>query len=94
MLCLLQHVDGTGEGGEVVASLPIEEGGVGQAPHVLGLDLRSGEATLDQHPHKEGEEIWREGEGERGVKWRSVRVWSGEVAHHQLPSHSWTSLGS
>lgn len=47
----------TGERGEVVASLPIEETGVGKPPHVLRLYLCPVEPTLYQHPHKQGEEV-------------------------------------
>jgi hypothetical protein len=30
---------------------------VGQSPHVLRLYLRPVETTLDQNPHKQGEEV-------------------------------------
>ena len=57
-LCeFLEDIDSTGECCEVVASLSVEETGVGQPPHVLGLNLCSMETTLDQHPHKQGKEI-------------------------------------
>ena len=59
-VCLLTC---TGEGGEVVASLAIEEAGVSKPPHVLCLNLCTVEATLYQHPYKQREEVC----GEEGV---------------------------
>ena len=57
-LCeLLEDIDSAGERCEVIASLPIEETGVSQTPHVLRLDLSTMETTLDQYPHKQGKEI-------------------------------------
>ena len=58
---LLEYVDSAGESGEVVATFSVEEAGVGQSPHVLGLDLCPMEPTLDQHPHKERKEICENG---------------------------------
>ena len=57
-LCeFFEYVDGAGESRKVIAALPVEEAGVGQPPHVLRLNLSAMEATLDQHPHKQGEEV-------------------------------------
>ena len=53
----LEYVDCAGERREVVAALPVEEAWVGQSPHVLRLDLGTMETTLNQHPHKQGEEV-------------------------------------
>ena len=58
-LSLLEDVDGTGESGEIVAGLSVEERGMGQPPHVLRLDLRPREPRLDQNPDKQGEEVWK-----------------------------------
>ena len=57
LLCLFQDVDGTSEGGEVVARLSVEERRVCEPPHVLSLNLGPSEPTLDQHPYKQGQEI-------------------------------------
>ena len=67
-LSLLQNVDGAGECGEVVTSLSVEEGGVGESPHVLRLDLRPGEARLNQHPHKQWQKVCSERRRERQIR--------------------------
>ena len=71
--CTVCQLTGTGEGGEVVACLAIEETGVSKPPHVLCLDLCTVEPTLHQHPHKQREEVCgREGgrEGREGERER------------------------
>ena len=52
-----EHVDCTGQGGQVVPALPVKQAGVGQPPHVLRLYLCTCEPTLNQHPHKDGQKI-------------------------------------
>ena len=57
VLQVLEHMDGTTEGGEVVPPLPVHQVWVQQAPHVLCLYLCMDQVTVGQYIDEDREEI-------------------------------------